>query len=580
MTSAVGSSTNSINPSATSSSGIDVGSIVSQLMIQEKKPLVALQNKVTQSGVIVSDLGILKSKMAAFQTALTTLESPATYQNTTATSSNASVATVNTSSGATLGRYSIEVAQTAESSNFAISGFTSLTQTVALGASGSGFNLTVGTPKTTTVNSSSLSGSTITVASTDGIAIGMTVIGTGIGANATVSSISGNIVTLSVNNSSSTAVSGNINFSPITYNSSTSYNSTTQPATTGGTRSAINSSTSTLEDLNNWINSLYNNFSLNISSSIIKTTSGNYSLSISGTQTGISNAVSFSGLNGTSVNTTADTTSTTSSSSTNSSPYSVLINSQARDSKVTINGLTVQRSSNSISDVVKNTTINLINQVLPTDIIKPSTLVNITQGTSNLSTTMQNFITAYNAMITQYKSMTANSVNTPGTTQAGSLASAPGILSFVGNIKESLSGGALTATKANISLKSLGMDLQIDGTLKFNQANLTSSESLGLLSTLSAGLSVGGNINNSNNLYTFVAGVVNPGGTIDSTVTLQSQNTTYLNSRVKALASQLVTKENSYYAQYSKLNSLLFTLNQTSSQLTSSLAAVTNINKG
>ena len=124
------------------------------------------------------------------------------------------------------------------------------------------------------------------------------------------------------------------------------------------------------------------------------------------------------------------------------------------------------------------------------------------------------------------------------------------------------------------------MDLQVDGSIKFNQNNLTTSKSAGLLSTLSGGISVGGNITSSNNLYTLLSSITNPGGIIDSTINIQNQSVQYTNSRVKVLQSQLATQQKNYYAQYSQLNALLFSLNQTSSQLTSSLAAVTNINKG
>jgi flagellar hook-associated protein 2 len=183
-------------------------------------------------------------------------------------------------------------------------------------------------------------------------------------------------------------------------------------------------------------------------------------------------------------------------------------------------------------------------------------------------------------MIAQYKSMTANPVNSPGIAKEGSLASSPAMLSFVSDIKKTLSSGALTVTKNSISMKSLGMDLQVDGTLKFNQSNLTASQSAGLLATLSGGISVGGSVDSSNNLYTLLSSLANPGGTIDSTVNIQSQNVDSTNRRVKSLSAQLATQEKGYYAQYSKLNSLLFSLNQTSSQLTSSLTAITNINKG
>jgi len=506
-------SSTGVNSSSTSSSGIDVPTVVSQLMSVAKQPLDKLNKKITQSGLIVSDLGSLKSKLTNLQTALISLESPNTYLSAAAVSSNTSVATVSTSSGAPLGRYNLEVSQTAESSNFSISGFTSISQTVTL--DGPGFNLRIGT-----------------------------------GGQA------------------------------VTYNSGTNYDATTTPKTTGGSLVAIDSNTSTLTDLNRWINTLYSNFGVNVSSSIVQTTSGNYSLLISGTQTGLNNAIQFSGLNGTAVTTTTANASTTNSIGTNNGGYTVSVNSKARDSIVAINGLSVQRTTNIISDVIKNTTFSLTNQVLPEVNPKPTTLINVSQGTDNTSATVQAFITAYNAMVTQYKSMIANSVNTPGTTTQGSLAQNPTMLSFVESIKKALSSGALTATKSSISMKSLGMDYQSDGTLKFNSTNLTASQSAGLSATLSAGISVGGSENSSNNLYTYLSSITNPGGMIDSTISIQNQNVQYSNQRVKALNSQLATLENNYYSQYSKLNSLLFTLNQTSSQLTSSLTAITNINKG
>ena len=100
------------------------------------------------------------------------------------------------------------------------------------------------------------------------------------------------------------------------------------------------------------------------------------------------------------------------------------------------------------------------------------------------------------------------------------------------------------------------------------------------MGTLSAGINIGGTVNSTANLYTTLSSLVNPGGTIDRTITLQKNDILYTNSRAKVLETQIELQRSSYTATYSKLNALLFQLSQASSQLTSSLTAVTNINSG
>ena len=66
--------------SSNSTASIDVTSIVSQLMVSENKPLVALKDKITSKSLMISDLGTLKSKVASFQTALKSLQPQAIWQ--------------------------------------------------------------------------------------------------------------------------------------------------------------------------------------------------------------------------------------------------------------------------------------------------------------------------------------------------------------------------------------------------------------------------------------------------------------------------------------------------------------------
>lgn len=492
--------------SSVSTSSIDVASIVSGLMDIAKQPLTSLQNNIISDRVVISDLGTLKSKISTFQTALTAMESPGSYNTVSASSNNSSAVSVSAANGTVLGRYNISVAQTAESSNYSIAGFSSATATVALGV-------------------------TSPTASPFTISLGGTV-----------------------------------------YDSSVSIS-----LSSGATLSPLTSGTSTLTDVNNWINSLASGSGVAVSSNIVQTGSNAYALVVSGTQLGVNNALSFSGINGASV-TASSGSSTTTATSTNSGSNTVSINSLARDALVSVNGLQAQRTSNTIGDIVYGLTINLLTPVQPSGAAQTA-LVVVAPGTDNSKSIINAFVDSYNAVIAQYKLMTANATNSNSSTN-GSFASNTGALGFISDIKTKIAGGALNSAGNTLSLVNMGIDLKTDGTLTFNSTNFTSSQSNGLLSTLSKGISVGGVVGNSSNLYTYLASVINPSGTIDQTINLQKTHIDYTNSKITTLSSQLALLQTNYTNQYAKLNSLLYQLSQTSSQLTSSLTAVTNINAG
>jgi flagellar hook-associated protein 2 len=173
--------------------------------------------------------------------------------------------------------------------------------------------------------------------------------------------------------------------------------------------------------------------------------------------------------------------------------------------------------------------------------------------------------------------MTKNAVtSSDGTT--GSFGNATGTLGFFNTIKQMMALGATTSTGSVMSLAFMGIDYQVDGTLKFNSTNYSKAQSNGLLSTLSNGVTVGKQ--GTNNLYLSLANVSDPGGLIDNSVSLEKNNVSNLTKKQIELQNRLLLLQNQYTTQYSNLNTLLYNLSQTSSQLTSSLSAVTNINSG
>ena len=100
-------------------SGLDVDSIVSQLMTFERRPLVSLQNQLTDIDARVSAYGELKSALATFQSAMKDLSTPAALKVFTTTSGNDEVFTASATSTAAASTFQIDVVRLAERHKFA-----------------------------------------------------------------------------------------------------------------------------------------------------------------------------------------------------------------------------------------------------------------------------------------------------------------------------------------------------------------------------------------------------------------------------------------------------------------------------
>ncbi len=106
-------------------SGIDVNSIVTQLMTIEKQPLTLLDTEEASYQSKVSAYGSLQGAMASFQTAMQGLATAASFQSQTATSGDSSVFTAGATSAAAPGNYTVDVGLTAQSQVLAANGLAS-----------------------------------------------------------------------------------------------------------------------------------------------------------------------------------------------------------------------------------------------------------------------------------------------------------------------------------------------------------------------------------------------------------------------------------------------------------------------
>ncbi|MBK7004779.1 MAG: flagellar filament capping protein FliD [Burkholderiales bacterium] len=112
-------------------SGLDVNSIVTQLVAIEKQPLQALQTKATSLQSQLSLYGTIKSQVSALKDAATTLASTTGWALQAATSSNTAAATVSVDSTATSTLFGLDITRLAQSQTTASR---SVTANASLGA--------------------------------------------------------------------------------------------------------------------------------------------------------------------------------------------------------------------------------------------------------------------------------------------------------------------------------------------------------------------------------------------------------------------------------------------------------------
>lgn len=113
-------------------SGLDVNSIVSQLMASERLPLTALESREKAYNQKLSAFGQVRSTLATFQTALQGLSS-SKFQALSATASDSKVLSASAGGNATPASYQIEVQQLAQQHKLASTGYATTDDVVGSG---------------------------------------------------------------------------------------------------------------------------------------------------------------------------------------------------------------------------------------------------------------------------------------------------------------------------------------------------------------------------------------------------------------------------------------------------------------
>jgi len=314
-------------------------------------------------------------------------------------------------------------------------------------------------------------------------------------------------------------------------------------------------SSPTITELADWINALGENVAANV---VLQKTDSNgdetWALTIQSTETGIENAVVL-----------GVTTGIASAENT--------VEDEATNAIFNFNGVDFERASNTISDVVEGLTMELID----ISVVGSPVNLRVKEGSDTSSTVIQTLVTSYNELMSYYKTLTAYGSTGSSSTKTATFSSDPTLLSFVSEIKSKIAQGASYGTNygSTFSLSWAGIDMELDGTLSFDQTNYDSAIGDGLLAILQEGVTVAYSAS-SDSLFTYIDSYAGTNGYIQDLIISKAEEAYDLSDQQAQIQTRLDKIENNLYTQYSALNALLFQLSSTSDSLTSALDALNN----
>jgi flagellar hook-associated protein 2 len=243
----------------------------------------------------------------------------------------------------------------------------------------------------------------------------------------------------------------------------------------------------------------------------------------------------------------------------------------AQSAKLTIDGLDVVSDSNTIDKAIDGVSIKLTGTT-KTD--EPLTLT-VADNTTAVKTNVQNFVTAYNKMMTTINSLTKVTTVANSDPVVAGLAGDATARSLVSSIRSELvsnSGG----TGAITALANLGVTTKQDGTLEVDSAKLDTAvsenyEGVAAYFTGDDGLA--------NRLTTKLKPYTDGGGILESRTTQLSSTITSLDKQQETLDLRMTALQERLYKQYNAMDALVSSLSTTSDSLASQLDSLPGLVK-
>jgi flagellar hook-associated protein 2 len=241
----------------------------------------------------------------------------------------------------------------------------------------------------------------------------------------------------------------------------------------------------------------------------------------------------------------------------------------AEDAEFTVNGLSVVRNSNTISDVVQGLTLTLGKE--------GNSTVTVAKNATPAVNAVTAFVTAYNAVVAQNSALTAYDAGN----EAASILTGDATVRSIQSKLAGLVNSSVSGVSGDISrLSQVGVSLQKDGTLKLDTSKLTaalndSNKDVASLFTQTTS----GNKGIAVQFNDWLNQATGTGGILASRIDGLTDSIDGLDDRRDAINAKLVTIEARYRKQYSALDALISSMSSTSSFLEQQLASLPGTSK-
>lgn len=541
-------------------SGLDVESIITQLMSIERRPLSSLSSKESSVKAKISAFGTLSSAVSTLKDAATTLATPSKLAGFSATFADTAIAGGSASSTASAGVYALNVKRLASAHKVSSdTSFTGISQVVGAGS----FTLNVGSAATTItttgnatlgdlrdkINAANAGVTANLITSDSGTRLVMTAKNTG--EEISLSNVQD--LNLSDAGDFTALLSG---FTTVGGPHTVATNSTfsgpseqlgagTLNITVGSTSTTVNipGANATLLDVKDAINAA----NAGVSADIVTDTNGTR---LQLTSLDSNKLVSY---------TAVDDNGADNLEFTKLRGFSTVGNEPqiAQKALVEIDGQAVTSDSNAITTAVNGLTINL-NQV-------GSTTITVARNTTSITDAVDSFVTAYNGLNSKIKTLTAyNATEKTGSVLTGDAT----VRSIQSQISSLLYGSGSDDPDVIDTLADLGIGFSTNGNIAVNSSKLAeaiASDPDAVISTLNA----------------FGTTVKSKTTSLTSSSGLITARTEGLNLSIKDFGDQrdrlelrMAQIETRYRQQYAALDTIVASMQQTSSYLSQQLASL------
>lgn len=245
--------------------------------------------------------------------------------------------------------------------------------------------------------------------------------------------------------------------------------------------------------------------------------------------------------------------------------------STAQSAKLTIDGLSVVSDSNTIDKAIDGVSIKLTGTTKENE---PLTLT-VADNTSAVKSNVQNFVTAYNKMMSTISSLTKVTTVENSDPVVAALAGDSTARSLTSSIRNELVSPQ-TGTGAISALANLGITTKADGTLEVNSTKLDTAisenyEGVAAYFTGDDGLAA--------RLTTKLKPYTDGGGILEQRTTQLNNTVASLDKQQEALDTRMTALQARLYKQYNAMDALVSQLSTTSDSLASQLDSLPGLVK-